>query len=191
MSSPIRPHSDWAEAERLMPCIREYQALAARHGINDIFQDNGGKLLQLLLVLGLQNAPGREGNDAVDSAGNEYELKTVNSDLTSSFSTHHHLNPAILGKYRLVPWFFAVYSGIELQSIHRLTAKQLEAYFAKWEAKWHAQGKDINNPKIPVKYVIEHGERVYVRPVGPIEPGARDIIMAEPLTDLDYDKEAG
>jgi hypothetical protein len=37
--------SDLDELQRLFPYIREYQALANKHGINDIFQDNGGKLL--------------------------------------------------------------------------------------------------------------------------------------------------
>lgn len=82
---------------RLFPYVREYQKLAKEFaGIQDIFQDNGGKLLQVLLVTGLKNLDNsREGNDAIDSGGNEYELKSVNIRLTKSFSTHHHLNPVI------------------------------------------------------------------------------------------------
>src|SRR5687768_15119680 len=99
-------HQDAKKLEALVPKIREYQRLATEHGINDIFQDNGGKLLQLLLLTGLRISPGREGNDAVDDDGNEYELKTVNILLTSSFSTHHHLNHTIIGKYREVDWYF-------------------------------------------------------------------------------------
>jgi hypothetical protein len=39
-----------------------------------------------------------------------------------------------------------------------MSAKQLEPYFGAWERKWHESGgKDINNPKIPLKFVIEHG----------------------------------
>ncbi len=48
----MKPHPDKAELDRLFPYIREYQSLASRHGIGDIFQDNGGKLLQLLLITG-------------------------------------------------------------------------------------------------------------------------------------------
>ena len=41
----------------------------------------------------------------------------------------------------------------------------LEPYFSKWEQKWHtSDGKDINNPKIPVKFVVEGGELVYRKP---------------------------
>ena len=155
-------HADTAALEKLWPAIREYQALATKHGIRDIFQDNGGKLLQVLLITGLQALGSREGNDARDADGNEYELKSVNTLLTQSFSTHHHMNPVILGKYRKVVWFFAVYLGIELQTIYRMTPDRLEPYFTKWEQKWHADGgKDINNPKIPVKFMKQNGELFY------------------------------
>ncbi len=154
--------SDKEILENLFAYIRRYQLLANKHGIGDIFQDNGGKLLQILLTSGLRILPGREGNDAVDDSGKEYELKSVNIRLTKSFSTHHHMNPTIIGKYRKVDWLFAIYEGIELSSIHLLTPDQLELYFTKWEEKWHESGgKDINNPKIPVSYVRENGEIIY------------------------------
>ena len=63
------PHEDATELTDLWPAIRQYQQLATRHGIDDIFQDNGGKILQVLLLLGLSGIPGREGNDAVDDDG--------------------------------------------------------------------------------------------------------------------------
>ena len=154
--------SDKAKLDALWPAIREYQRLASEHGIDDIFQDNGGKLLQVLLITGLVRIPGREGNDAVDAEGNEYELKSVNIALTKSFSTHHHMNPTIIAKYRQVAWVFAVYQGIELLEIYRLTPNDLSPYYDKWEAKWHDDGgKDINNPKIPVTFVREHGTRLF------------------------------
>lgn len=155
----MRPHPDKERMDALMPAVREFQELATRHGINDIFQDNGGKLLQVVLTLGLTVLPGREGNDAADESGKEYELKSVNLDLTKSFSTHHHLNPTILAKYRQVDWIFAMYRGIELLCVYLMKPEQLEPLFARWEAKWHKEGgKDINNPKIPAGYVLKHGE---------------------------------
>ncbi|MCH7481085.1 MAG: restriction endonuclease [Chloroflexi bacterium] len=158
----MKPHSDSQALEKLFPYIREYQDLASKHGIHDIFQDNGGKLLQVLLLTGLQVLPGREGNDAIDEMGNEYELKSLNILLTRSFSTHHHLNPTIIEKYRKVDWIFAVYSGIELEAIYQLSPKDLEPYYSKWEQKWHDDGgKDINNPKIPLKFVAENGKQLY------------------------------
>lgn len=158
----MNPHDDKAALDEIFPHIRRFQALASKHGIADIFQDNGGKLLQVLLILNLTCIPGREGNDAKDDEGNEYELKSVNISLTKSFSTHHHLNPTILEKYRTVDWIFAIYDGIELRAIYKLTPKDLEPYFSAWERKWHESGgKDINNPKIPVKFVVTKGELLY------------------------------
>jgi Restriction endonuclease PvuII len=78
------------------------------------------------------------------------------------FTTHHHLNPGILAKYRQVPWIFATYNGIELIAVYHVAASDLEVFFSKWEAKWHADGgKDINNPKIPLKHVISVGQLLY------------------------------
>jgi hypothetical protein len=131
----MTPHPDKAILDQLFPYIQQYQDLAIRHGINDIFQDNGGKILQVLLVTGLQVIPGREGNDAKDSDGQEFELKSLNIDLTKGFSTHHHINPRIIEKYRKVDWIFAVYRGISLISIYKLTPEDLEHFYAKWEEK--------------------------------------------------------
>jgi transcriptional regulator with XRE-family HTH domain len=157
----IQTKSDLEQVNILFPYISEYQKVAFRYDINDIFQDNGGKLLQVLLITGLINLKGREGNDAVDSKGNEYELKSVNSLLTQSFSTHHHLNPIILSKYRKVKWVFAVYEGIEIKEVYLMTPKQLEPYFTAWETKWNSTKKDINNPKIPLKFVRQNGKLVF------------------------------
>lgn len=158
----MKIHPDKQLLDALFPYIRQYQALAEKHGINDIFQDNGGKLLQVILTTSLEVLPGREGNDARDAAGNEYELKSVNTSLTKSFSTHHHMNPTIIAKYRRVDWIFAVYQGIELQQIFLLTPSQMEPFYAKWEKKWHDDGgKDINNPKIPLSYVQNNGRLIF------------------------------
>lgn len=149
-----------------MPAIREFQALASAHGVGDIFQDNGGKLLQLVLTMDLTVLPGREGNDARDSLGREYEVKSVNIDLTSSFSTNHHLNPTIIAKYRKVGWLFAMYRGIELTAIYSMEPYELTPLFDLWEEKWTTKGRDLNNPKIPVKFVLERGTIIYgERPV--------------------------
>ena len=147
----------------LFPYIREYQKLARKvANIEDIFQDNGGKLLQVLLVTNLQNlTDSREGNDAKDTTGIEYELKSVNTQLTKSFSTNHHLNQKIIDKYRKVDWVFAVYDDIELLEIYLMTPEMLEPFYTKWELQFKATGKDINNPKIPLKFVRERGILVF------------------------------
>lgn len=149
--------TDLEKLNRLLPYIREYQELADKYNINDIFQDNGGKYLQIFMYLGLHTDGSREGNDAFDKDGNEYEIKTLNIDLQRSFSTHHHLNPTIIHKYRQVDWFFVPFKGIEIQAIYRLKPHDMEFFYSKWEEKWNATSKDINNPKVPLAYVMEHG----------------------------------
>lgn len=156
--------ADIEQLNILFPFVSEYQKLATKYDILDVFQDNGGKLLQVLLITGLINLKGREGNDAIDSNGKEYELKSVNSSLTQSFSTHHHLNPVILAKYRLVDWVFAVYEGIEIKEVYLMTPDKLEPYFKQWETKWNINKKDINNPKIPLRFVRTYGKLLFKTP---------------------------
>lgn len=155
--------SDKQKFMQLFPYIREYQELASKYNINDIFQDNGGKYLQLLMILDLKTDGAREGNDAIDAEGREYEIKTVNIELQHQFTTHHHMNPVIISKYRKVDWYFAPFKNIELQVIYKLTPDKMEPFYQKWEDKWHRDGgKDINNPKIPLTYVMAHGEVVWL-----------------------------
>lgn len=161
-----KPHGDWQELKRLFPFVRDYQQLASKHGINDIFQDNGGKLLQVLLITGLKAIPGRVGHDAIDEYGNEYELKSVNITLTRSFSTHHHMTLDIVRSYREVSWVFAVYEGIELVEIIRVSVEDMEPYFSDWEGKIRkksetSSGAHLNNPKINLSFVRRVDEVLY------------------------------
>ncbi len=158
----MKAHPDVKLLKKLFPAVREYQKLAMKHDIPDIFQDNGGKILQVCLVLGLSVLKSREGNDAIDGSGKEYELKTVNLLRTDQFTTHHHLNPVIIKKYRKVDWIFATYEAIELKEIFLLKPAAMEYWYKKWAHKWKADGnKDINNPKVPLSYVRKHGKQLY------------------------------
>jgi transcriptional regulator with XRE-family HTH domain len=154
--------SDMERLQAAVEGIRTMQRLADEYGIRDILQDNGGKVLQVLILLGLKISPGREGNDAVDVEGNEYELKTINRALNKNagVTTHHHLNREILAKYRAVKaWFVAIYESIELVEIYRIEPSILEPVFQIWEQKLEIMDS-INNPKIPMRYVRQ-GELVY------------------------------
>jgi Restriction endonuclease PvuII len=202
----MKPHPDKARLDALFPAVIEYQKLAASHGITDIFQDNGGKILQVILALGLKVLGKREGNDAVDADGNEYELKSVNIALQRQVTTHHHLNPVILAKYRKVNWIIAVYRNIELLCIYRMTPADLEPLFSRWEGKWHADGgRDINNPKIPLDFVVANGKLIFGtapeirvsrrgpqkvvtvegKPLPPIVVGEEDIVVITPANGTD------
>jgi Restriction endonuclease PvuII len=166
----VKSHPDAKLLKELFPAIRKYQKLAMRHGVPDIFQDNGGKILQVCLILGLTVLKSREGNDAIDDDGNEYELKTVNLLRTDQFTTHHHLNPVIIEKYRKVDWIFATYEGIELKEMFRLKPADMEYWYARWTKKWHDDGdRDINNPKVPLSYVRKHGDLLYSSVGGKLE----------------------
>jgi hypothetical protein len=71
-----------------------------------------------------------------------------------------------LAEIRIV--IFAVYSGIELIAIYFLTPKDLEPLFSKWEKYWHDRGgRDINNPKIPLDFVVERGKLLHGRVPSP------------------------
>lgn len=54
MTVTLKPHDDYLRLVEIWPAVQQYQDLATKHGIDDIFQDNGGKLLQVLLLLGLK-----------------------------------------------------------------------------------------------------------------------------------------
>ncbi len=156
---------DTERLEAAFAGIREMQKLATEYGIDDIFQDNGGKLLQVLILSGLRKTKGREGNDAVDAEGNEYELKTINLALNpnAGITTHHHLNERILAKYREVKaWIIAIYWGIELADIYRVHPSTLEPKFEEWEARIE-NGEILNNPKIPLA-LVRQGELTYSNP---------------------------
>lgn len=154
--------SDLERLQTALEAIQELQNLANEYGINDVFQDNGGKVLQVLILLGLRISPGREGNDAIDAEDNEYELKTINRLLSKSVTTHHHLNLDILAKYRAVrAWYFAVYEGILLKAIYKVAPETLEPKFSYWESRILGGMESINNPKIPLGLIEREGELVY------------------------------
>jgi len=175
----LRPHKDRKKMDAWMPAIREFQALATKHGIGDVFQDNGGKLLQLVLTMDLVVSPGRGGADATDRLGRQYELKSLNIDLSSNFTTHHHLNHGILSNYRKLGWLFAMYRGIELTAIYSLEPFQLEELFAKWEMQLNLPGSGpLNNPKIPAKFVMTHGTLIHGEK--PLATGRRSAASTPP-----------
>jgi hypothetical protein len=185
----FQKHGDLTKLEELLPHIRELQKLASQHGIHEVFQDNGGKLLQVLLVTGLVRIGAREGNDAKDSTGKEYELKSVNRFNTKGkpkpnapFTTHHHLNQAIIDKYRKVDWIFAIYSGIELEQVYFVPVQKMEPCFVKWEMDLAKSKTPLNNPKIRQDFVRTHGIELYRNENA---PRADDADIIELLGDLE------
>lgn len=168
------------QLESLWKAIDGLTQLAQTFGIDDIFQDNGAKILQQCIYMNMKKLKDREGNDAVDELGNEWELKSANEMLVSGFSTHHHLNHDVLAKYRTVPWMFSFYNHSHLTEIYVMSAADLEPLFQIWESDLNGtkvrrsgvKGKrdHLNNPKIPFKFVRQFGTKVYPYPKKPINP---------------------
>lgn len=162
--------------------LDQIEKLAAEYQIYDITQDNNLKLLQTLILFDFKNQPNREGSDAIDRYGHDWELKTVNISLTKSFSTNHHTNLERIAAFRQERWLFSAYEGIVLKEVYAVSPKNLEPYFQKWEKKIYEktiskiENPHINNPKIPLHFVQSNGIKVY--PVAtPIDPAEILLIL--------------
>lgn len=149
------------QIEQIWKNLHSLEDLAKCYGINDIFQDNGAKILQQIIYMNMQIIPGREGNDAISEKGIEWEMKSINIETSASgFSTNHHTNQTIINKYRKVPWSFAIYQGLHLLEIYVLSPQMLEPIYKHWEEKLKIM-THLNNPKISLKFVKENGIKIY------------------------------
>lgn len=141
--------------------LHTLQEIASEFGIENIFQDNGAEILQQLIYLNMKAVPGREGNDGIDVNGCEWEMKSLDiSKGNKGITTNHHLNHAIIEKYRTVPWSVAIYDGIQLKKIYVVGNEQLQPLFQKWEEQLKTV-QSINNPKIPLAYIETHGILIF------------------------------
>ena len=160
--------------------LKDLEELAQKKRIPDIFQDNGAKVLQQVILSGMDFLPGREGNDAVDVNGVEWEFKSINiATSATGFSTYHHSTLELLDRFNSVPWLFSVYEGIHLQEMYVLSPGQLNEWVTKQKnnlEKKIQEGKanSLNNPKIPLKYVKANGTQVYPFAKDPIDPASLD-----------------
>lgn len=164
---PTHLNLRYQEIETLWPGIEAVQQLADQYNIPDIFQDAGGKMLQLAVACGLDIVPGRTGADARDRVGNQYEVKTV--DLTNKprgFTTSHHLTHKTILRYRTRRWIFAMYDRITLKEAYLVEAVDLEPVFQNWEMTLKTVDH-INNPKIPLDFVRNIGTTMYLKDVPP------------------------
>jgi len=164
---PTHLNLRYDEIEQLWPGIAKFQELAVQYGITDIFSDNGGKVAQLAIAVGLDIVPGRQGADACDRMGNEYELKTLDLNKKGrGFTTNHHLNLGTIHKYRERRFVFALYEGITLVEAYLVLPRDMEPLYTKWTAALHKRDH-LNNPKIPIEYVREVGTVMYLKDVAP------------------------
>lgn len=165
---PTHLNLRYAEIEALWPGVVKFQQLAEKYHISDIFSDNGGKVAQLAIAVGVDILPGRQGADAIDRMGNEYELKTV--DLNKSargFTTNHHLHQGTIDKYRTRRFVFAMYEGITLHEAYLVMPRDMEPVFQKWEMALKSRDH-LNNPKVSIDYVRDVGTPMYLKDVAPL-----------------------
>ena len=163
--------------ENLWSRLSDIEELAQHdYDIGDLAQDNNLKLLQTLVLFDFNNQAGREGSDAIDRYGHNWELKTCNSLLVSGFSTNHHTNYQRIEQFRQERWLFSIYEGINLIDVYAMSPAVLEPYFTSWERKIDllAQTNDanpsINNPKISIRFVRQNGLQVYPFGENPVDP---------------------
>lgn len=104
----------------------------------------------------------RKSDFIVNEQGEPHVIRIVNIDKTNKVDIHYRMNPTVAKLYKRDTWIIAVYNGIELLEIYKLTPKQLNPFYLKWNQKWKADGgKDINNPKIPLSFVKARGRLIY------------------------------
>lgn len=164
---PTHINLRYQEIEDLWPGVEQVQKLADQYGIKDIFQDAGGKMLQLAVACGLDLEPGRTGPDARDRIGNLYEIKTIDiSGTPRGFTTNHHLTHDTIKRYRDRRWVFAFYERITLQEAYLVEAADLEPIFKGWELALKTRDH-LNNPKIPFDHVRKVGTTMYLKDVPP------------------------
>jgi len=139
--------------------LKELSKIASeQYGIENIADDGNIKTLQLLIVLGLRAIPSRQGQDAYDSFGNFFQLKTATRIVVS---TSHHLSNSILWVYRAANyWVFGIFSkgSYKLEEVYIVLTSRLEPWFAGQEEKLLRENKDfLNDPKIKLSLVREIG----------------------------------
>jgi hypothetical protein len=175
---PLHPVGD---IRSVVEIGQQLQAEASQHGIHNVFDDGGYKELLILRLFGLQKMD-RTGDDAMDSVGRTYEIKTVaridskgRRKKSLSVTTEHTLTVENLSRYRSVHlWIIAIFDQAQPEAIYEIAPASLETFFADWEdrlRKMEALRTEggapihLNNPKIPIKFVTQHGTRVW--PEGP------------------------
>jgi hypothetical protein len=183
------------EAPRLVPTgdIRPVielgialQAEATAHAIHNVFDDGGYKELILLRLFELTKLD-RVGDDATDIEGRRYEIKTVARVAASgqrkthlAITTEHTLTQANINRYRQTYlWIIAVFDQAHPEAIYEITPDALEPYFASWEERLGQQEElreeggapvHLNNPKIPLSFIVTHGIQVWPPEDVPLPP---------------------
>jgi hypothetical protein len=156
----MSPSADFDEMQNALDHLAKFQAIASKHGVHDVFQDNGGRIIQIILALNLKVLPGRTGNDAVDCEMNQYELKSICVPGCGGFSTSHHLNLKTIEKLKGVSWIFAFFKGNTMFQIYKVSPNKMEKVYSKWINDLRFKDH-LNNPKVSIEFVKTNGVQVW------------------------------
>lgn len=142
---------------------------ANKIGIFNVFDDGGYRTLLLCTMFGLHVLPGKLGDDAVDSEGRTFELKTVNLKNGSGLyrgsypnvGTAHSLSAENIKRYRKTTgWIIGVFVGNTPIEVWQVDSKHFDSLFDRLDRKV-AANRGRNNPKIPFRLIRQHGKRIY------------------------------
>lgn len=164
----------------------QLQKAASAHGLHNVFDDGGYKELILLRLFNLTKLH-RVGDDAEDSQGRRFEIKTVarvsaagNRKTSLSITTEHTLTKTNIDRYRLAYlWIVAVFDQAHPEAIYEITPDALEVYFSTWSEKLDRQAElgseggapvHLNNPKVPLSFIVKHGAQIWPEKDAPL-PG--------------------
>lgn len=145
------------DMKQLLSLAAALQVHGTKKDVVSVFDDGGFRELLLSTLFDLKLHNGRHGDDAYDSDGNNYELKTVNLVDTSGnlrknpgITTCHHVNAEIIKRYRnLHAWIVGIFFINEPVEIYELHPSHISHYLDAWEAVIGTSGiSHINNPKI-------------------------------------------
>lgn len=142
---------------------------ANKVGIFNVFDDGGYRTLLLCTMFGLHVLPGKSGDDAVDSEGRTFELKTVNlksgagmfKENYPGVGTAHSLSEASIARYqKTTGWIIGVFIGNTPIEVWQIDSRHFDPLFRKLSLRL-AANQGVNNPKIPFKLIRRHGKRIY------------------------------
>lgn len=156
--------------EHLIDLAQPLEAAAQEAGIPSVFDDGGFRTLLVCRLFGLQALPGKAGHDARCPKGRNFELKTVNlvgthgqRRVNPGVTTEHTLRQANIERFRRTnSWLIGVFAGCRPLEFWQVPTGRLETFFSEWEQKLaQAPNQEINNPKIPLKFIRETGHLVW------------------------------
>ena len=148
------------DVSHLVVLATPLEAEANKIGIFNVFDDGGYRTLLLCTMFGLRVLPGKQGDDAVDSEGRTFELKTVNLQSGSGLfkekypdiGTEHTLSESNLKRYRKTTgWIIGVFIGNTPIEVWQIDSIHLEPVFRVFDKKnsyesWHQQSEDPIQP---------------------------------------------